>query len=76
VPQYRVCFEGRWQADFDELEDAVEWAREVADTGRLVHVAKSGRLWTKLVGIFPEDRAEEGRMLWRARFVGSAHDGS
>jgi hypothetical protein len=75
VPRYCVCFEGKWQEVFDDLEDALAWGREVSDTGRLVHVARRGLFWTKLVAIFPESQAEEGKWLWKARMKGSGSGG-
>ena len=75
MPTYRVCFNGKWQGDFDDQEEALDWARAVGETGRIVHVASfgSGRLmrWIKtpkLVAVFPEAQGEEGRRLWDKRF--------
>ena len=69
--KYRVAFEGRWRGDFDDLEDAMSWGREVAETDRLVYVAKASLMRTKLVAVLPEDRASEGIELWRSRMAGS-----
>ncbi len=78
MPTYRVAFNGKWQGEFEDQADALQWAREVGETGRIVHVASfsGGRLmrWIKtpkLVAVFPETRAEEGRRLWKIRHVGS-----
>lgn len=71
MSRYRVCFDGRWQHCFADEADALEWARLVADTGRLVHVVRMGIFWSKLVAVFPEDRAEEGKWVWKARMAGS-----
>jgi hypothetical protein len=71
---YRVAFDGEWQEDFDYLDDAVPWAREVADTGRLVHVVKKGLLRYTLVAVFPEDKGEIGEKRWRRRPVGYSSD--
>ena len=67
---YRVAFDSRWQGDFEDREDALDWAREVADTGRLVHVAMRRTLAPKLVAVFPESQAKEGERLWRLRLAG------
>jgi hypothetical protein len=81
MPTYRVCFDGEWQGDFDDREDALDWAREVGTTGRIVHVASFARglrrvaTAPKLVAVFPEDQAEEGRRLWKAREAGSSWAG-
>ena len=68
MSRYRVCFDGEWQGDFDEPEDALAWGHEVAKTGRIVHVAKAR--WVlpmKLLAVFPEDREHEATHLWRWR---------
>jgi hypothetical protein len=65
--RYRVCFDGKWQGDFDDEAETLGWAREVADTGRLVFVARSRFFLPQLIAVFPEERAEEGRWLWKAR---------
>ncbi len=75
---YRVAFDGKWQGGFDDLGSALDWAREVGETGRIVHVASFNRgqlmRWIespKLVGVFPESQAEEAKRLWDKRAVGS-----
>lgn len=75
MARYRVCFEGKWQAEFDAIENALEWGREVGDTGRLVHVARFGAFRTELIAIFPKDRFAEGERLWWARMKGSGVGG-
>jgi hypothetical protein len=40
---YRVAFDGKWQGTFDDRDDALDWAREVGETGRLVYVIQ--RRW-------------------------------
>lgn len=67
MARYRVCFDGKWQGDFDDEADALGWAREVADTGRLVYVARSRFSLPRLIAVLPEDRAEEGEWLWKTR---------
>jgi hypothetical protein len=64
---YRVGFDGKWQEKFGDREDALDWAREVGEIGRLVFVVKRGLLGTRLVAVFPEDRAREGRVAWTNR---------
>ena len=69
---YRVCFDGKWQGSFDDCQDALGWAREVSETGRLVWVVHRRLIrLPKLIAVFPEDQAEEGRRLWRNRAVGA-----
>jgi hypothetical protein len=56
-----VAFDGRWQGDFEEREEALAWARAVGETGRITNVASFGRglkktlIRPKLVAVFPED---------------------
>jgi hypothetical protein len=77
VPTYKVSFEGKWQAKFDDLEQALDWGREVGDTGRMVHVVKRRVIrFPKLIAVFPEDQADEGRRLWRARGAGWGNAGA
>jgi hypothetical protein len=75
VSTYRVSFDGEWQGTFEDRDEALDWARTVSETGRLVHVAKRRALGMKLVAIFPEGEAEEGRRLWKAREAGSGWAG-
>jgi hypothetical protein len=56
-------FDGRWQANFSDLTEAVQWAREVAESGRMVFVVKR-RFRNQLVAVFPEEKEDEGRNLW------------
>jgi hypothetical protein len=64
---YKVCFEERWQGKFEDLDDALNWGREVAETGRLVYVVDRGVFTTTLLAVYPESRVEEGVFFWRAR---------
>jgi hypothetical protein len=74
---YRVAFDGKWQQDFEDQEEALAWAREVGDTGRMVHVARKRLVKDlELVAVFPDSQAEEGRELWRTRLRGYLGSGS
>jgi hypothetical protein len=65
--KWYVSFDGRWQESFYELDQAVEWAREVAETGRTVDVAQRKLLLgRKLVAVFPESKRAEREALWSA----------
>src|SRR5262245_21829497 len=64
---YRVAFDGKWQGKFDEREDALEWAKDVSETGRMVWVARTRLLYRDLIAVFPEDQFEEGKHLWKSR---------
>ena len=77
VPKYKVCFDGKWQGKFDDLDDALDWGREVGETGRLVHVAERRIVRApKLIAVFPEDQLEEGRRIWKTRMEGAGAGGS
>jgi len=68
MPTYRVAFDGKWQETFDFEDEAMEWAREVGETGRLVWVIEKRRLRrSRLSAVFPAERADEGRLLWDNR---------
>ena len=60
-------FDGRWQESFHEVDEAVEWAREVAETGRTVDVAQRRFLvGRKLVDVFPESKRAQREAHWSA----------
>jgi hypothetical protein len=61
---FRVAFDGGWQEDFDDLEDAMDWAREVSLTGRKTWVIERHGLSHRFRAGFPEDRAEELEEEW------------
>ena len=67
MPTYRVCFDGKWQEDFDDVGAALDWAYQVGETGRIVHVVRRHGLSLELTAVFPESRAEEGKRLWKIR---------
>jgi hypothetical protein len=73
---YRVAFDGKWQESFDDVGSALEWAHEVGETGRMVHVVKRQGLSLELVAVFPESKAEEGKRLWEMRHTGSWSGGA
>ncbi len=67
MAKWHVGFDGRWQESFHDLDEAVEWAEEVAETGRTVDVAQRRFLiGRKLVAVFPESKWTEREALWSA----------
>lgn len=56
MPTFRVAFGGKWQGKFDDLADAVDWAKEVSETGRMTWVVehRMARLRSRLRAVFPE----------------------
>jgi uncharacterized membrane protein YgcG len=77
MARWHVGFDGRWQESFHDREDAVEWAREVAETGRTVDVAQRrfviGR---KLVDVFPESERAQREAVWSAAAMAWLGSGS
>jgi hypothetical protein len=61
-----VAFDGHWREDFETLTEALEWAGEVSQTGRLTYVIE----WRGFLrghrfrAAFPEERAKEGEKAW------------
>lgn len=67
MAKWHVSFDGRWQESFRDRDDAIEWAKEVAETGRTVDVAQRRFLFgRKLVDVFPESERAKREALWSA----------
>lgn len=67
MAKWHVGFDRRWQESFHDFDQAVEWAREVAETGRTVDVAQRRLLLgRKLVAVFPESERAQREALWSA----------
>jgi hypothetical protein len=66
MAKYRVAFDGNWQGTFHERKDALGWAEEVGETGRIVYVIQRRWWWwwLKLVAAFPESEAARARAFW------------
>lgn len=60
-------FDRRWQGSFDDYDEAVGWAQEVAETGRTVDVAQR-YFWIgkKFVTAFPESQRGIREAHWKA----------
>ena len=67
MTRYRVGFDGFWQEDFDTEEDAVEWAKAVAEPKRIVYVAQVGpaSVATGSSLSSPALSSAKGRKRWR-----------
>ncbi|HXR30657.1 MAG TPA: hypothetical protein VN752_05915 [Solirubrobacterales bacterium] len=73
-----VGFDGKWQERFDDEEEAVDWAREVAATGRTVEVVRRRFGFCKFITGFPETNQAELRARWRrpvGLFIGAGASG-
>jgi len=67
MAKYEVGFDGRWQETFDDREQAIQWAQEVAETGRVVDVVLKRRLLPrKLLTAFPESERAGREAAWCA----------
>jgi hypothetical protein len=66
MARYQVGFDNKWQASFDNLDDAVAWAREVADTGRTAEVIRRRfGFFATFVTAFPETEREAVKARWK-----------
>jgi hypothetical protein len=77
MARYGVGFEGKWQGEFDDVGDALDWGQDVGESGRLVYVGE--RRWLRgwrLVAVFPIDRTVEGEYLWERQGVYAGATGS
>jgi hypothetical protein len=66
-----VGFDGKWQEKFDNRDDAVAWAEEVAATGRTVEVVRRRLGFCKFLTGFPESEREALKAHRGAPYVGS-----
>jgi hypothetical protein len=67
MAKWHVAFDGRWQESFNDLDAAIEWAKEVSATGRTVDVAQRYFLiGRKFVTAFPESERAAREAYWAA----------
>jgi hypothetical protein len=65
MAKYEVGFDGHWQETFDDRGEAVQWARKVAETGRVVDVVLKRRLLPrKFVTAIPESERAAREAAW------------
>lgn len=72
MAKYEVGFDGRWQETFDDRDQAIQWAQEVAETGRVVDVILKYRLlpFRKFVTAFPESEYAARKAAWSVPWSG------
>jgi hypothetical protein len=71
MAKYEICFDGRGQERFDDREQAILWAKEVAETGRVVDVVLRRRfLPRKLLTAFPESERAAREAAWSVPWTG------
>ena len=62
---YEVGFDGLWQEAFDDRDQDIQWAREVAETGRVVDVVLKRRfLPRRFLTAFPESARASREAAW------------
>lgn len=73
MAKYEVGFDGRWQETFDSRHQAIQWAREVAETGRVVDVILKRRLlpFRTFVTAFPESEYAARKAAWSSPWIGN-----
>jgi hypothetical protein len=65
MAKYQVGFDGDWQETFDDRDEAMRWAKEVAEAGRVVDVAVKRRgLPRKFLTAFPESERAAREAAW------------
>jgi hypothetical protein len=70
MAKYEVGFDGRWQETFDDRSEAIEWAQEVAETGRVVDVVLKRRfLPRKFLTAFPESKRAAREAAWTTLYI-------
>lgn len=69
MAKYVVGFDGKWQETFDEADEAIGWAEEVAGTGRVVEVAVRRFGFHRFLTGFPESEREALAARWRAPWL-------
>jgi hypothetical protein len=60
-----VGFDGKWQEKFEDRDDAIQWAREVATTGRTVEVISRRFGFCKFLTAFPESERDALAARWK-----------
>lgn len=72
MAKYEVGFDGRWQETFDNRDQAIQWAREVAETGRVVDVVLKRPLlpFRTFVTAFPESEYAARKAAWSTPWIG------
>lgn len=71
MAKYEVGFDGRWRETFDDRDQAIHWAQEVAGTGRVVDVVLKRRfLPRRLLTAFPESERAAREAAWLLPWTG------
>lgn len=65
MAKYIVGFDGKWQERFDDPDEAIEWAEEVAGTGRTVEVVVRRFGFHSFLTGFPESERDALAARWK-----------
>jgi hypothetical protein len=65
MTRFIVGFDGKWQEKFDFKDEAIEWAREVAATGRTVEVITRRFGFCSFLTGFPDSERAALKARWR-----------
>lgn len=77
MARWHVAFDGKWQESFHDRNEAIEWAKEVAETGRTVDVAQRYFLiGKKFITAFPESARGLREAHWKAASSAWRWDGA
>jgi hypothetical protein len=72
---YLVGFDGKWQGEFDTETEAVAWAYEVAESGRVVEVVRRRFRIYKFITGFPESERDALEGRWKETFNPGVYSG-
>jgi hypothetical protein len=71
MAKYEVGFDGCRRETFDDRDQAIQWAQEVAETGRVVDVVLKRRfLPRRLLTAFPESERAAREAAWLIPWTG------
>ena len=73
-----VGFDGKWQEKFGDQGEAIDWAREVAATGRSVEVIRRRFGFCSFLTAFPDSERDALEARWRrpvGLFIGASAGG-
>jgi hypothetical protein len=68
VSRYEVRFDGKQSWPFDDLDEACEWAQELAATGRVADVVEVRRFTGRIfITAYPESERMARIKAWASR---------
>ena len=64
MAKYALGYNGQWRERFDDREEAIEWARQVAETGWTVEVITRRIGFARFLTAFPESERGALEATW------------